>query len=491
MYKTTANELYKQTIKRIISSSEEWQKFLKFHSQIWKHDFTTAVFIYAQKPDATFVATMDIWNKKIGRYINKGAIGIGVINKGNINYLFDVSDTNGPENSFPSVWKLDEIELTNKFIRDINDKNDTNYDSLNQYLEYNVNKAVNIIKKNDIIKQKYVNKQYMIDLLNNSISCIVKYRCNINDNSFDFSGISDIKSFKELLYFENLLTISSQQILKSIEKQVINILNEERTKKDYGRNKIHRDRWDSISRHTGIERRGSRQKTVGQIRIISDGLSRTKLQTEISGVGDRGRVNTINAQSKRRSVGNDRQNDGAEIRTGSNQEPNGHIRNLQAQRNADEGSRRSSIKRDSVQTKIEQFNKLDIRGAENSVSFIIPKNIEKTDAVINSIKDTKLINYKYDEDKNIGISSGIKAKYKNNIASIMLLKKIELENRYATREEQIILSKFHGWGGLSQVFDDKAMSFANEYIELKKLLMKVLIQITMKYYAVLIKLLKK
>lgn len=485
MYKTTANELYKQTIKKIISSSEEWQKFLKFHSQIWKHDFITAVFIYAQKPDATFVATMDIWNKKIGRYINKGAIGIGVINKGNINYLFDVSDTNGPENSYPSVWKLDEIELTNKFIRDINDKNDTNYDSLNQYLEYNVNKAVNIIKKNDIIKQKYVNKQYMIDLLNNSISCIVKHRCNINDNSFDFSGISDIKSFKELLYFENLLTISSQQILKSIEKQVINILNVERTK-DYGRNKIHRDRWDSISRDTGIEQRGSGRENIGQVWQNGNELSGTELQFEISGTSDRGRINSTNAQSKQRGLGYDRQDDGTEIKTESNNKSNGYIRDIQIQKNVNEGSRRSSIKTDSVQAEVEntleQLNILDIKGTEQSVPFVLSGNkteqaddignIEKTDAVINSIKDTKLINYKYDEDKNIGISSGIKAKYKDNIASIMLLKKIELENRYATREEQKILSKFHGWGGLSQVFDDKAMSFANEYIELKKLLTK-------------------
>lgn len=63
---------------------------------------------------------------------------------------------------------------------------------------------------------------------------------------------------------------------------------------------------------------------------------------------------------------------------------------------------------------------------------------------------------------------GKKAKYKANIESINLLKKIESENRFATAEEQVILSKYTGWGGLAEAFD--STKWADEYTELKSLL---------------------
>ena len=63
-----------------------------------------------------------------------------------------------------------------------------------------------------------------------------------------------------------------------------------------------------------------------------------------------------------------------------------------------------------------------------------------------------------------------KERYKNNIEAIKTLKQIENENRLATKEEQEILSKYVGWGGLADVFDDRKDSWKNEYLELKNLL---------------------
>lgn len=63
-----------------------------------------------------------------------------------------------------------------------------------------------------------------------------------------------------------------------------------------------------------------------------------------------------------------------------------------------------------------------------------------------------------------------KEKFRANIAAIQLLKKCEDEDRYATPEEQEILSKYVGWGGLSDAFDETKSAWGYEYLELKTVL---------------------
>ena len=65
---------------------------------------------------------------------------------------------------------------------------------------------------------------------------------------------------------------------------------------------------------------------------------------------------------------------------------------------------------------------------------------------------------------------GAKTRYQWNMDAIRTLKQIESENRLATPEEQKVLSKFVGWGGLSQAFDEENAGWSKEYAELKDLL---------------------
>ena len=58
---------------------------------------------------------------------------------------------------------------------------------------------------------------------------------------------------------------------------------------------------------------------------------------------------------------------------------------------------------------------------------------------------------------------GAKTRYQWNIDAIRTLKQIESENRLATQEEQKVLSKFVGWGGLSQAFDEENAGWSKEY----------------------------
>lgn len=81
-------------------------------------------------------------------------------------------------------------------------------------------------------------------------------------------------------------------------------------------------------------------------------------------------------------------------------------------------------------------------------------------------------NFRFSEDYDL-YPSGAKPKYKNNVMAIKLLKQIELEKRTATPEEQIILARYVGWGGLANAFSSTASGWENEYQELKSLLTDV------------------
>ena len=81
---------------------------------------------------------------------------------------------------------------------------------------------------------------------------------------------------------------------------------------------------------------------------------------------------------------------------------------------------------------------------------------------------TEKINFHITDD--FRISGGKKTKYQQNVAAIHLLKELETENKLANTEQQQILSKYVGWGGLAEVFDNQNEKWSKEYAELKELL---------------------
>lgn len=109
----------------------------------------------------------------------------------------------------------------------------------------------------------------------------------------------------------------------------------------------------------------------------------------------------------------------------------------------------------------------------NIIPNIIPniikknKNIEYFD-LHPEIPAEERNNFKIKDD-NLGVGTA-KEKFRNNINAIKVLKLCEEQNRYATPEEQQILSKYVGWGGLKSAFDEKNDSWAKEYAELKEIL---------------------
>lgn len=95
----------------------------------------------------------------------------------------------------------------------------------------------------------------------------------------------------------------------------------------------------------------------------------------------------------------------------------------------------------------------------------------QTETAVEPVSKSRFIktNFRYSEAYNL-YPSGEKTKYKNNVEAIKLLKKIESEKRLATTDEQIVLARYVGWGGLANTFSDTAGSWEKEYHELKHLL---------------------
>ena len=85
-----------------------------------------------------------------------------------------------------------------------------------------------------------------------------------------------------------------------------------------------------------------------------------------------------------------------------------------------------------------------------------------------TIISTERINYQI-KDEHLGAGTP-KERYRNNVAAIKLLFSLEKENRLATSEEQEVLARYVGWGGISDVFDESKSSWSKEYEELKNLL---------------------
>ena len=84
---------------------------------------------------------------------------------------------------------------------------------------------------------------------------------------------------------------------------------------------------------------------------------------------------------------------------------------------------------------------------------------EKTETLATDRHNFRII------DDAIGVG-GAKEKFRNNMAAINLLHELEIENRLATPEEQEVLSRYVGWGGLSMAFDEHNAAWAEEFKEL-------------------------
>ena len=95
----------------VTRSPIHWMRYLDTASRMYKYSFHEQLLIHAQRPDATACASFDFWNDNMGRWVNRGAKGIALIDdttdRPRLKYVFDVSDTHPHENSREVyLWNL-------------------------------------------------------------------------------------------------------------------------------------------------------------------------------------------------------------------------------------------------------------------------------------------------------------------------------------------------------------------------------------------------
>lgn len=107
--------LAEEAAKNVVRNEDNWRSYLNTASGLYKYPFKEQLLIYAQRPDATACASIEVWNETMHCWVNKGAKGIALIDdSGNsfsgLKYVFDISDVHKARQigRFPQLWEMRE-----------------------------------------------------------------------------------------------------------------------------------------------------------------------------------------------------------------------------------------------------------------------------------------------------------------------------------------------------------------------------------------------
>ena len=108
--------LAEETAKEVVRNEENWRRYLNTASRLYKYPFKEQLLIYAQRPEATACASIEIWNEKMHCWVNKGAKGIALIDEDSfsgLKYVFDISDVHKARRigQFPNLWEMREEHM--------------------------------------------------------------------------------------------------------------------------------------------------------------------------------------------------------------------------------------------------------------------------------------------------------------------------------------------------------------------------------------------
>ncbi|OUS68245.1 helicase [Paenibacillus sp. MY03] len=107
-------ELSALTLQALVNDTGQWADFLRTAAWNYKYPFQDQLLIYAQRPDATACAPIEVWNKKLNRWVRRGAKGIALIeDRGSslgLRHVFDVTDTQSRQSQAVPLWHMDEAD---------------------------------------------------------------------------------------------------------------------------------------------------------------------------------------------------------------------------------------------------------------------------------------------------------------------------------------------------------------------------------------------
>ena len=106
-------ELAQEHATSVSSSPRDWMGYMDTAARLYRYPFTDQLLIHAQHPQATACASLELWNEKMFRWVNRGARGIALLDENGHNtrlrYVFDISDTHMVAGGrSPYLWQMQE-----------------------------------------------------------------------------------------------------------------------------------------------------------------------------------------------------------------------------------------------------------------------------------------------------------------------------------------------------------------------------------------------
>lgn len=108
------SELASETTREVTRDVDGWKRYLTTAARLYKYEFDEQLLIFAQRPDATACAEMELWNDKMRRWVKPGSKGIALIRetaggRTHLEYVFDVADTRPVRGArMPYLWEMRE-----------------------------------------------------------------------------------------------------------------------------------------------------------------------------------------------------------------------------------------------------------------------------------------------------------------------------------------------------------------------------------------------
>ena len=245
-------ELAQQNARWVSNSPKDWMNYLDVAARLYRYSFKDTLLIHAQRPDATACAELEVWNKKMNRWVNRGAKGIALLDdaspRAKLRYVFDIADTHLVQGGrTPILWRIDDSEHQQMILDHLADTYAlTQTDSMNvalmelaqqltaenleeamEGLEYEVADTFLEGLDEDNLRVRFR------ELMTNSIFYTLSRRCEqepleVLDDE-DFIRIVDFNQLPVLTFLGNAVSEQCEAVLRDIGREMQKIYRKEVT----------------------------------------------------------------------------------------------------------------------------------------------------------------------------------------------------------------------------------------------------------------------
>ncbi len=305
----------------VSSSPGDWMDYMDTASRLYRYSFSDQLLIHAQRPDATACASLELWNEKMLRWVNRGARGIALFDETwqntKLRYVFDISDTHMVAGGrSPYLWKMQEHQreeilthlaevyaLEEKDAATLQDAlmavaREMVNDNLEEYLD-GLEYAVEGTYLEDL--DEVTIRSDFRQLATDSVYYLLSRRCGLDPMELleeeDFMHITDYNHLSVLTFLGNAASQLSESILIDIGKTVHKISLEEARKEVENSNERNYNNFTTLMRET----KNQDAETKKEENIENEGG--TDYGTDIS---SQGRL-PVSESDRRRGRSNDRE----------------------------------------------------------------------------------------------------------------------------------------------------------------------------------------